>query len=108
MNLTQQVATRQQAIRLREFGVDQNSLFVWTNTDNSANSIMYRPMTPFRLIEAAAFTTGELGVMLDINMSACVELFENKKEAQSRAYLLIKRLENKLISVEDVNKKLNQ
>ncbi|WP_346318201.1 hypothetical protein [Chitinophaga sp. YIM B06452] len=59
MKLSDQVCTPQQAKRLKEYGVTQDSQYYYT-----AEGLFPKPFVNFTLESYSAFTVAELGVML--------------------------------------------
>jgi hypothetical protein len=150
MKIENQVCTLEQAKKLKELGVKQDSLFWYTQdkTPNNPNLNLYgwpqesmpviimfgqqsKISTSDVYVEYSAFTVAELGVMLQyvgvyssvnsvlgnwaihhVNGYADYELrqpgnFNNYQwEAEARAAILIELLEDKKITVEEVNQRL--
>lgn len=127
MNLEQQVCSLDLAKRLKELGVKQESLFVWTTLEYYAHipGVQEEP-TPCVMsrIDAgerntlSAFTVAELGEMLpastdtrrnkgawfvirDINEDTHVE--KSNTEADARAKCLIYLLEQGIIKAQSLN-----
>lgn len=126
MKLQDQVITEQQAIRLKELSVKQESLWSWyITTDRDDTSAPY-------IKEVAAFTADELAAMLPksilmdgYNMLPSLVKFNDKWSctygafsenqiphlksnsiAGAVALILIHLFENKLITAEEVNARL--
>jgi hypothetical protein len=137
MDLTKQVCTLEQATRLEELGIEQKSLFYWNLPKSEFHPEHVHYGWTSEAI-ASAFTVAELGLMLPMQLdtlgmyiSARVlssqgeweSTFYNfhpeadnkigysvisETEAECRAALLIKLLENELITIESVNKNLQK
>ena len=136
MKLQDQVCTLEQAKKLKELGVIQDSIFCFIGDGNpdpkyftsfeiyySANA-MLEVGASWHEHRIAAFTVAELGIMLPsetLTIRRGSESFPNwewenegrqtgwgcfNTEAAARADHLIMLLENKLITVEEVNKRL--
>ncbi|MEK6880067.1 MAG: hypothetical protein AABY22_10685 [Nanoarchaeota archaeon] len=97
MKIENQVSSLQPSKRLKELGVKQDSLFYWHNIDTYP-SIMYGDSTEWAGDELiSAFTVAELGEMLPLFIIMNNGIyFQDKKEADSRAKILIYLLENGL------------
>ena len=131
MELSKQVCSLEQAKRLKELGVEQESLFYWTSDSQPDYYLRQGEITCDD--DYSAFTVAELGVMLPIfyvsgkaqdNNYTCAHYQEatvsrklrdvkswpgrGKTEAESRAAMLIYLLENGDTTAEEVNKRLNQ
>lgn len=120
MKLSEQVITLEQAQKLEELGIKQESAFY--HVHNGAGwQIMpdgYFMVDPEGGESYAAFTVAELGIMLHRTVKTCVDggkwCFTEEKsgctvfktEAEARGALLIEQLEN-VLSVDTVNKRLN-
>lgn len=120
MKIQDQVCTLEQAKRLRELGVRQESLFYHTHSEKWG--VMPRKSIDFSGNPSSAFTVAELGVMLGTEEWSTnykkqnifywdAELFAlpfgaYQTEAEARAAMLIHQLENKLITPEQVNARL--
>lgn len=142
MNLESQVIPLQQAKRLKELGVKQESYFMFLPYFNDENGKTYGfnltetysdggTGTPFADPEKgfSAFTCAELGEMLpqqyitykshyEATGEPCYLIWETKgiipqgkpkeigdTEAEARGAMLIHLIENKLITVEQINSK---
>jgi hypothetical protein len=123
MKLQDQVCTEQQADRLKELGVVQESLFYHTHSDWG---VMPKKSIDFSGDPSSAFTVAELGVMMpvgydtmantegynsvvwrgyDIDGRDCPkEHFDT--EAQCRAAMIISLLESFLITPAEANERL--
>lgn len=128
MNLENQVCLLQQAKRLKDLGVKQDSLFYHTNSDNWG--VMPKRSIDFTGNPFSAFTVAELGMMLPnafdtmaISVSQNVrgwaayddngnDVFKDEvnfsTEAEARAAMLIYLLENNLVTAGEVNARLTQ
>jgi hypothetical protein len=127
MTLEQQVTSLELSKRLKELGVERESLFFWraVGTKHDSWEISYFSPGPLELEPTSAFTVAELGEMLPIKVGdlyheietthegtgdwicrvvyvvtgKSTERFKADHEADSRAKMLIYLLENKLISI---------
>lgn len=132
MKLENQVCSMQQAKHLAELGVEQHqSLFAWTcvmpdpSGEQYSFEILYTDSPPQTLEEfiASAFTVAELGVMLPAGKYDTCGWSDGwriytedghdaigdvtfSSEADARASVLIHLLENKHITAEEVNNRL--
>lgn len=118
MKIENQVCTLEQAKRLKELGVAQDSLFYhWLDYDGYKHAcVRMEKWNNGRQPDCSAFTVAELGVMLqgcesytrksDRNDYWYIYLdkYEHfKTEAETRAALLIYRLERGAITAAEVN-----
>jgi Fe-S oxidoreductase len=123
MKLEDQVVSLELAKRLKELGVEQESLFYWTHCPRGIDLVHQRSRMKKALskYDFAAFTVAELGEMLPtrVNKSKYDMLMSRREgrrwfayytdqktpvvsdesEANARARLLIYLLENKLMEV---------
>jgi hypothetical protein len=117
--LENQVCSPELSKRLKELGVNQQSLFAWVKTAEGPDDYKYLAYRPDGLWvdEISAFTAGELGEMLPIWFHSrkrenddwvcrVMEVRTNKNhhsfgktEADARAKMLIYLLENKLMEL---------
>ena len=125
-----QVSDLESSRKLKELGVVQESLFWWVNIPDGIPSD-HKYQTGWRLTSGAstikmekcsAFTCAELGVALpyayysfklhEKSTWSCIPkemdllISEGNTEAQARSLMLIYLLEQKLITVEEVNARL--
>jgi hypothetical protein len=105
MELKNLVCSLKQGKKLKELGVIQSSEFAYYH-----EKYLRYDEGPHTDPEktCCAWTSGELGVMIPKEILYAPCSFTNVNEAIARADLLIYLLENKLISVEEVNKKLRE
>lgn len=110
MKLESQVCSLELAKRLKELGVDQESLWYW-NEYSDLNCVLVSPAD--KLGENfAAFTVAELGEMLKgqefdvifgkekvILVRGHLEEYSAETEADARAKMLINLIENKLVTL---------
>jgi hypothetical protein len=133
MKLEDQFCLFRQAKKLKEFGVDWESLFVWSQLKESSPRLEpnWRPVSrASHYYEALtiypAYTSSELGLMLPDDcrtyrlddrwqsyypregvMSMHLPYTtENLMEASAKASLLLFLLENKFITIADINSRL--
>ena len=122
MKLEDQVCSFELAKQLKEFGVKQDSYFVYTMSENTNISIIpHDELDGMYAFKWAAFTVAELGEMLPLGRLAASskdesgwymwyvqvvaplekwrEMYPCKNEADARAKMLIYLIENKLIEV---------
>jgi hypothetical protein len=123
MKLEYQVCTLEQAKKLHELGVAQNSLFYYYQDKVPSNPNMYyfgykQDSMPFQIsfsqkgklstsnihAEYSAFTVSELGVMLPPANDLQVESF--KTEAECRASMLIELMQRNIITNKQCNQRL--
>lgn len=112
MNIEKQVCTVEQAIKLKELGVDQSvSLGYWFFGDTGTNQdhfiVRNKPSDGQDSLCASAYTVGELGVMLGKEaLKDHLQDDEPLNEAIDRANDLICLLEHDEYSPEMVNNRL--
>jgi hypothetical protein len=129
MKLSDQVCTLEQAKKLKELDVIQGvSLFFYDVYDDQANHVIKINSTPndgYYNAETcfSAFTSSELGVMLPKSSQLSTgfnkdgravcrytpvvfKSYKGRTEASVRAAMLILLLEKNLITVEEINKRL--
>lgn len=124
--LTQQVSSLELSQKLKELGVNQESLFYWRKKNSTEYVLSYYlsiPLSPVEMEESgryvSAFTVAELGEMLPEYGCETMKvgnnrwrvtypcelwednqaLFEADTEADARAKMLIYLLENKLMTL---------
>jgi hypothetical protein len=117
MELNQQVCSLEYAQRLKELGVNQESLFYY-----AIGGVVYRSEMPFFMdSNYSAFTVGELGEYFEKEIVSgkdfsgsyfCRAILpngedmittDNENEANTRAKMLIYLIEQGLVKVEDIN-----
>jgi hypothetical protein len=126
MKLQSQVCTLEQAKKLNELGVKQDSLFFWIDRKDKSRVVFLGMIEDIeKLATYSAFTVAELGVMLPCYYVVyytgaygyCVcrkmeegelqrPLLRGNTEAEARAAMLIYLLENDLTTAEEVNQRL--
>lgn len=126
MQLSDQVCSLIQAKRLKELRVNQESYFVWKTNEiqEVVSTSQFKKWCEEYLPTCndyySAFNVAELGIMIGENfystlennhwtINAHHEWIENifmTTEAQARAELLIYLIENKIVSVEEINERL--
>ncbi len=133
MKLENQVCSLEQAKELNELGIKRESLFVW-KCNSKQDAVIDIQMKHWISRYAgfvknhffSAFTVAELGVMLpnkylsgkiDNNIYNCWQFddfmqirtyntYQSETESEARASMLIHLLENKIITADEVNKRL--
>lgn len=138
MKLQSQCCTLEQAKRLKELGVKQESLFKWNCQTNYGFGGIHENREDWNIIYGnppllselvySAFTCAELGEMLPDRVPETIDgkwliqqkvglwevgygnqttdvSFEAKNEAEACSSMLIYLIENKLITVDDINSK---
>lgn len=136
MKLENQVSNKELSVRLKELGVKGKTLHAWYHQPLNGKRTEWRLVhgSSQRIYDAEdwvnAFTCSELGVMIastdkytylnEIFVSALgrvhwvvrktyrVEKKEFDNEADARAYLLIQMIENKIVTVDEINKRLEE
>ena len=107
MKIEQQCVSLELSTKLKELGVEQESIFVWDEKER----VIFIPDNDLRSTDVSAFTVAELGNMLVDGRSGnemprgfwCSHRNDDgeqqweKTEANARAAMLIYLLENKLI-----------
>lgn len=121
-----QVVPLAESKRLKELGVKQESYFTWVNSPVRGMVCGIKNEMTDMLENFSAFSVAELGIMIgggyytfphDDGSFACYKFgaymgdtmllkSDFPTEAQSRAALLIHLIENKILSVDEVNKRL--
>jgi hypothetical protein len=126
MKIENQCCTKDQAHKLKEFGVAQNSFFAYIDegellSRHSPNLNLMAIATDF----VAAFTVAELGLMLppgyysmrttdegwrcyDLDGKEVIEDYVYDYEAKCRAAAVIQLLESSLTAAEEINNRLKQ
>jgi hypothetical protein len=121
MKIQDQVCTEQQADRLKELGIVQESLFYHTHSDWG---VMPKKSIDFSGDPSSAFTVAELGVLLHLSPYSVYLKTDNivfwhadyehmpfgafETEAEAKAAILIHQLDNNIITPAEVNQRLNQ
>jgi predicted amino acid racemase len=126
MKLQSQVCTLEQAKKLNELGVKQDSLFYWIDRKDKSRVVYSGLIEDIeKLTTYSAFTVAELGVMLPcyyvvyytVAHGYCVcrkmengelqrPLLTGCTQAKAGAAMLIFLLENNLTTAEEVNQRL--
>lgn len=120
MKLQDQVCTEPQGDRLKELGIDQESLFYHTHSDKWG--VLPRSGIDFSGDPSSAFTVAELGIMLPAGYDS-MRISDDgwrgydlngrdfppdtfRTEAGCRVAMIIDLLETEVITVEEVNARL--
>ncbi len=121
MELNDICASLELSKRLCELGIKQQSLFYWRNIDKRwILDFCEKPWDEFKDRFFSAFTCSELGVLFPtgfsylkvIDKSSCLYVYkvagtrfynQDENEANLRARALIRMIEEKLITAEEVN-----
>ena len=136
MKLESQVVSLEHARKLKELGVRQESAFYWIGSDllssPEAHDTLGRLTWPKKEAWISAFTVAELGEMLPDTVvlsngkthvlvtgktvglwevgyrnGSAPLFFRHTSEADARAKCLVYLIENKIISVEEVNERIS-
>lgn len=111
MNLQYQVCTIEQAKKLKELGVKQESITTWYEDMPTIGTVVMYTVGDISVKQFAAFTCAELGIMIgSYNENDMYEINGETypTEAQARAALLIHLIENKIVEVSEINDRLNK
>lgn len=112
MTLPDLVCRRELAEEMRDLGVAQKSIFYWqwryTHRDGEEifEIVSRTERNAIRDRQIAAWTSGELFIMLGIHVGEGRPQYANESEADYRSALLIFLLKQNLISVVEINKRL--
>jgi len=98
MKLEDQVVSLELARKLKALGVEQKSLFKWTDEISGKPYIVYSQDKNYSY-HYSAFTVAELGEMLGIHLGEFRPQLADETEADYRAKMLIHLIESKVVEV---------